>query len=97
MKVYNNAHKDATHNEEGLGWRGCAQAAAGQDATEKRVRMLEAHQAEIHASLASMEGEAARLYQACSSVSCGSGALRFCSSFVLHSSGHKLHFSGVLG
>ncbi len=26
--------------------------------------MLEAHQAEIHASLASMEGEAARLYQA---------------------------------
>ncbi len=41
-----------------------AQAAAGQDALEKKVHMLEAHQAEIHASLASMEGEAARLYQA---------------------------------
>jgi hypothetical protein len=40
-----------------------AQAAAGQDALETKVRMLEAHQAEIHASLASMEGEAARLYQ----------------------------------
>ena len=41
-----------------------AQAAAGQDALDKKVHMLEAHQAEIHASLASMEGEAARLYQA---------------------------------
>ena len=41
----------------------CAQAAAGQDALDKKVHMLEAHQAEIHASLASMEGEAARLYQ----------------------------------
>jgi nuclear pore complex protein Nup62 len=40
------------------------QAAAGQDALEKKVGMLETHQREIHDALASMEGEATRLYQA---------------------------------
>lgn len=39
------------------------QAAAGQEALEKKVGMLETHQKEIHDALLSMENEAARLYQ----------------------------------
>lgn len=42
-------------------WR--LQAAAGQEALEKKVGMLETHQKEIHDALLSMENEAARLYQ----------------------------------
>lgn len=39
------------------------QAAAGQEALEKKVGMLETHQKEIHDALLSMENEASRLYQ----------------------------------
>lgn len=39
------------------------QAAAGQEALEKKVGMLETHQKEIHDALQSMENEAASLYQ----------------------------------
>ena len=35
----------------------------GQEALEKKLGMLETHQKEIHDSLVSIEGEAARLYQ----------------------------------
>ena len=42
-----------------------SQAAAGQEALEKKVGMLETHQKEIHDALMSMENEAARLYQVC--------------------------------
>jgi hypothetical protein len=41
----------------------CSQAAAGQEALEKKVGMLETHQKEIHDALLSMESEAIRLYQ----------------------------------
>ena len=39
------------------------QAHKGQEALEKKVALLEAHQKEIHDSLSSMESHALRLYQ----------------------------------
>ena len=40
-----------------------SQAAAGQEALDKKVGMLETHQREVHDALAAMEAEAQRLYQ----------------------------------
>ena len=40
------------------------QAHTGQDALDKRIALLEAHQKEVHDALVSMEGHALSLYQA---------------------------------
>ena len=63
------------------------QAAAGQDALEKKVGMLETHQREIHDALASMEAEATRLYQVTPSALTGSPSVHHRPPMRLHGLG----------